>query len=58
MSTVSNEWVVSIEVDPNTGELVMPIPVDVINIKSWKDGDILEWISNFDGSWTIEKIKD
>lgn len=55
-STLSS-WTVTVEEDTETGELILPLPQEMLNSKGWKEGDELEWIDNKDGSWTLEKIE-
>jgi len=33
----------------------MPIPEDVLNELGWGEDDVLEWIENDDGSFTLRK---
>ena len=56
MSTTTS-WTVTIEEDPETGELILPLPQEFLDNKGWVDGDELEWIDNCDGSWTLEKVE-
>ena len=50
-------WTVTLEEDPDTGDLIMPIPQEVLDLQGWGEGDTLEWIDNKDGSWSIQKVK-
>jgi len=52
---MTNIWTVTIEEDPETKDLIMPIPQDVLDLQGWSEGDILEWVDNGDGSWLLEK---
>jgi hypothetical protein len=36
-------WIVELEEDPETGDLVMPIPLEALAANGWKEGDTLEW---------------
>lgn len=49
-------WTVTVEEDPETGELIMPLPADLLATNGWVDGDTLDWINNEDGSWTLVKV--
>lgn len=51
-------WTITVEEDPETGELILPLPAELLAQKDWKDGDMLSWIDNGDGSWTLEKDDD
>lgn len=50
------QWSVIVEEDPETGELVVPLPEGLITLKGWIEGDTIEWIDNGDGSWIIQKV--
>lgn len=47
--------IVKIETDPETGDLILPFTDEMLNEVGWKIGDVLEWIDNEDGTWTIRK---
>ena len=51
-------WTITLEEDPETGELILPFPPDLLAESGWKEGDVLEWIDRGDGSWNLEKQKD
>lgn len=46
-------WTVPVEEE--NGELILTIPDELIEEMKWKENDILNWIDNGDGSWTLEK---
>lgn len=50
-------WTVTLETDPKTGELIMPLPVDLLNQMGWDIGDALLWEDNKDGSWSLKKCQ-
>lgn len=50
-------WTVTVEEDPETGDLILPLPEDMLKLQGWGEGDTLEWIDNGDGSWTLQKVK-
>jgi len=49
-------WTVTVEEDPETGELILPLPVDMLVMQGWFDGDTLEWHDNEDGTWSLSKV--
>lgn len=49
---------VTVEEDPDTGDLVLPIPTELLNQMGWDIGDDLVWSDNFDGSFSLEKKVD
>ena len=48
-------WTLEVQVDPETGEQILEFPDDLMESAGWKEGDVLEWIDNKDGSWTLRK---
>ena len=56
-NSTTTSWTVTLEEDSETGELILPLPQEILDDKGWKEGDELEWIDNEDGSWTLEKIE-
>ena len=38
-----NRWIVTIEEDPATGDLMMPFPPDALAQAGWDFGDTLTW---------------
>lgn len=52
-----SSWTITVEEDPETGELFLPLPADLLEANGWVDGDTLEWTDNNDGTWTITKVE-
>lgn len=50
-----NSWTVKLEEDPETGDLIMPIPQDLLDTQGWAEGDTLEWLDQGNGSWQLQK---
>lgn len=48
-------FIVTVEVDEETGELVLPIPDDMLEQVGWKAGDTLLWKERGDGSYELSK---
>lgn len=49
-------WTITVEEDPETGEIVLPLPEEVLKLQGWVEGDTLEWTDNGDGSWSLTKV--
>jgi len=47
----------TIEYDEN-GEAYITFPEEILNQLDWKENDILVWIDNKDGSWSLMKKVD
>jgi hypothetical protein len=56
--TEQTRWTVTLEQDPETGDLIMPFPPEVLNQMGWDFGDVLTWHDNNDGSWALTKKTD
>lgn len=52
-----SEWTIPVEEDPVTGELLITFPPDAIRQTGWKNWDVLQWIDNKDGSYTLKKYE-
>jgi len=52
---MTNKWTVTVDVDPETGDLIMPLPTDCLNQMGWDLGDTLIWEDLQDGTWSIRK---
>ena len=50
-----SRWTVTVDQDPDTGDLILPLPDDMLNQVGWKTDDVLKWIDNKDGTWTLQK---
>lgn len=51
-----DSWTVTVEEDPETGEIILPLPPDMLAAAGWKDGDTLEWEEGTDGGWFLKKV--
>jgi len=54
----NKSWTVTLEEDLETGDLVLPFTQEILTELGWKEGDLLEWVDNKDGSWSLVKKKD
>ena len=46
------QWTVTIEEDPETGDLILPLPQELLDTQGWVEGDTLDWKDNGNGSWS------
>lgn len=51
-------YTVTIEEDPVTGDLILPIPQELMDQVGWSVNDQLHWQQNADKSFTLTKIVD
>lgn len=54
---MTKSWTVTIEEDPETRELILPFSDEILEELGWKEGDVIEWVDNKDGSWSLVKKK-
>jgi len=56
--TTATSWTVTLEeADDGSGDLVMPLPQDFLDQQGWREGDVLDWKDNNNGSWTLSKVE-
>ena len=49
-------WIVELEEDPETGDLVMPLPMAMLEELGWVIGDTLTWDQDKEtGNWSLTK---
>jgi hypothetical protein len=51
------QWTITVDEDPETGDLILPLPEDLLEQAGWHEGDNLEWTDLGDGSWSLTKVK-
>lgn len=49
-------WEVITQEDPETGEVILPIPPELLSRLGWKEGDQLEWKQAENGSWILARL--
>jgi hypothetical protein len=49
--------IVNLQQDPDTGELILPIPSDLLSQMGWIEGTELFWIDNEDGTYSLKEKK-
>jgi hypothetical protein len=54
----TNNWIVEIEEDPDTGELMLPFPPDLLNQMGWTEGTELWWDVQDNGQVMIREKKE
>lgn len=52
---MNNKWTITLEEDPETKELVMPFPPDLLAQVGWDFGDTIVWKDEGNGSWSLTK---
>jgi len=53
---MKTNWTVTVgEADDSSGDLILPLPQDLLDLQGWKEGDTLEWNDMGNGAWSITK---
>ena len=47
------KWI--LEIKEYEGDCILEFTDEMLQEVGWKEGDVLEWIDNKDGSWTLKK---
>lgn len=55
---VTKIYKIKLEEDPDSKDLVLPIPTELLNQMGWDIGDNLVWTDNFDDSYSLTKEVD
>ena len=51
-------WTVTLEeANDGSGDLILPLPQEVLDLQGWKEGDTLDWKEGDNGSWTLSKVE-
>lgn len=53
---MENKWTITLEQDPETGDLILPLPQELLDTQGWKEGDTLDWKDNGNGTWCLTKL--
>ena len=55
--TTEQIWTVTVEQDPDSDDLILPLPPDLLAQAGWQEGDTLEWVKLPDGGWQLKKTE-
>ena len=59
MTESKKSWTVTVEeAEDGSGDLVMPLPQEMLDEVGWMPGDNLKWIDREDGTWEIRKVEE
>ena len=53
---MTKSWTITLDQDPETGDLIMPLSDEILESAGWREGDTLEWIDNENGTWSLRKL--
>ena len=58
MTTTATSWTVTLEeAEDGSGDLVLPLPQELLELQGWREGDSLDWQEGDNGSWTLSKAE-
>lgn len=46
---------IAVQEDEKSGDFFLEFPEEVIECTGWKEGDVLLWVDNKDGTFTLTK---
>ena len=52
---MTNSWTIEVQEDPDSGDCILEFPPDMLEQAGWKEGDVLDWKDNGDGSFMLTK---
>jgi hypothetical protein len=55
VKTGDNSWIATLQEDSETGDLILPLPDDLMESQGFEIGDVLKWKDNKDGSYSVSK---
>jgi hypothetical protein len=50
-----SKWIIEVQENGKTKDLFIQFPEEAMNQMGWYEGDVIEWLDNGDGSWTLKK---
>lgn len=54
--TSETTWIIQLEEDPETGDLIVPLPAELIAAQGWTIGDTLAWdVDSVNGAVSLSK---
>lgn len=57
-NSIKKKWVLPVELDGVSGECYVMFPDDLLEASNLKEGDVVEWYDNKDGSYSLKKCDD
>lgn len=54
-SKTPSRYEVFTQEDPETGDIILPIPQELLDRMGWREGDTLEWKQADSGAWVLSK---
>ena len=54
-NSTKTTWTLEVQEDPDSGELILEFPPELLSQAGWSEGDTLIWKDQGDGSWELTK---
>jgi hypothetical protein len=58
MTTKPTTWILDVQEDPETGDLYLEFPPDLLESQGWKEGTVLQWDIGPGGDVSLTKKQD
>ena len=58
ITPIHKTHIVTLEEDPETGDLILPFTDEILQEAGWAEGDTLEWTNLKNGTWSLAKKQD
>ena len=52
------QWSITLQEDPETKELILPFTEEILKTLGWREGDVVVWKNNKNGTWSLRKKVD
>jgi hypothetical protein len=49
-----NRWEITLQEDPETKDLILPLSDEILKEFGWKIGDTIQWTDNKNGTWSLK----
>ncbi len=51
----SGSEILTVQEDPESGDLFLLFPQTLLDSVGWKEGDVIDWTKDENGSWILSK---
>lgn len=53
--STSGSEILTVQEDPESGDLFLLFPQTLLDSVGWKEGDVIDWTKDENGSWILSK---
>ena len=54
---MSDRYTITLEEDPETGDVILPLPDELLEEAGWKEGDTIKFTDNKNGTFSMTKLE-